>query len=209
MNTWLVVTAPASREAELRANLAALAHPAERTIVVTSCADSDPIDAAGPWDILVTDLGADVNIARWWNLGLAAAPTDATHVAVIACDVTGPPGAIDDLAARTAAAGCVMAGPALEDDTRILNDLPRTCGDRVPGACFVLDARHGLRVDEAYRWWYADDDLEMRARAVGPVAVFAGTGLTIGPDSELTPERQAWAAEDRLRFVARWGCEPW
>lgn len=73
----------------------------------------------------------------------------------------------------------------------------------------MLAGESRLRLDSQFRWWYSDDDLEMQARRAGGAGVVAGTGLVPGPDTALSEEKTAWAQEDRRRFVAKWGCEPW
>lgn len=215
MNPWLVIACPGSRADELAHCLGSLAHDPERTVIVSS-ANHDPHP-----DARIVVNRPDFSIATLWNAGLRFAYGDdpwtdfrfrhegATHVAVFASDTTGHPGSIPMLADLMATSGMVMAGPVLDgSDTRVLVG-PRTCHDRVPGGCFMLDASHRLLCDESYRWWYSDDSLEMEARKLGPVGVFAGTGLSLAPDTALTEERFAWAREDRERFVARWKCEPW
>jgi len=222
VSAWLVVPCPQARVAELGRCLSSLAHDPDRTVIVTAqhhdpiptapvtfAIDGDVIDHP-PAARLLRDRGQGFSIARLWNLGLTHAyDHGATSVAVFASDVTGRPDSIPLLADLMATTGCVLAAPALEGETRILTG-PRTTHDRIPGGCWMVDARHRLLCDESYRWWYADDDLEMRARKLGPVGLFAGTGLALGPDAGLdTAEKRGWAEEDRARFVTEHGCEPW
>lgn len=213
MIPWLVVACPGSRADELARCLGSLQHPPERTVVVTS-EHHDRLPGvegvrAAP---LVVARATDFSLPRLWNLGLEYAyASDATHVAVFASDVIGHPGSIPTLAAAMATQGWAMAGPDLSGGPTRTLPPERTHHDRVPGGCFMLDARHRLLCDDAYRWWFGDDDLELQARAVGPVGLVAGTGLELSaPDSGLdTPEKQVWADEDLAYFVEKNGCEPW
>lgn len=203
---WLVIACPQAHAARLDRCLGSLQHDPACTVVVdAACHDriTDDLDT-----LRVTDGSHDFSLARLWNHGLRwAYDAGATEVAVLSSDVVGHPDSLNTLASCLRGNALTMAGPS--DRSRIL-DGARTVHDRVPGGCFMVAAEHRLFCDEAYRWWYSDDDLEMQARALGPVGVFAGTGLQFSvPDSELTPERQGWAVEDRARFVEKWGCEPW
>lgn len=206
---WLVIACPGSRADELGRCLGSLRHDTERTVVVTA-QHHDPLPRAAA--NLYVDRGEDFALTRLWNRGLTHAYNEgATHVAVLASDTIGHPGSLPILAAAMDLHGWAMAGPTSINGghTRTLPER-RTAGDRVPGACFMLDARHRLYCDERYRWWYGDDDLEMQARECGPVGVLDGTGLELSqPDTALDADRQRWATEDRAMFVAKWGREPW
>jgi len=213
VTAWLVIACPGSRADELARCLGSLQHPPDRTVIVTA-ANYDGID---DWTGLprgirtVKEHFGDFSLPRLWNRGISWAYSEnATEVAVFASDVVGHPGSIPTLAAAMRLQGWTMAGPTIHGGNTRQLDGPRTPTERVPGACFMLAAEHRLLCDESYRWWFGDDDLEMRARQCGPVGVVDGTGLELSrPDSPLTPERQRWADEDRARFVETWGCEPW
>ena len=68
---------------------------------------------------------------------------------------------------------------------------------------------HGLACDPQFRWWYTEDDLEMQARQIGPVGLVGACPVEHRTSHGLDPLRARWAVEDRERFVAKWGCEPW
>lgn len=214
MNTWLVIACPGSRADEVRRCLGSLGHPPEQTVVVTA-EHHDPLALERlPHGVLMHSADdLDFSLPRLWNRGLQIAylgDPEPTEVAVCASDIVGHPGSLPTLAAMMRTQQWVMAGPTLHGGSTRTLDADRTATERVPGACFMLAAEHRLLCDEAYRWWYGDDSLEMEARQLGPVGVVAGTGLELSqPDTALTPERQRWAVEDRARFVAQWGCEPW
>ena len=212
MNIWLVTACPEAHADRLHAMLASLGHPDERTVVVTA-KHHDRLNGrhvpGEAWFLI--DHRHEFSLAHLWNLGIAHAyEHDATEVAVVSTDVTGTPDSLRRLRDSMRANACTMAGPNLSGPaSMVLVGVDRTAHRRVPGGCWMLAAEHGLFCDVQYRWWYADDDLETQAREIGPVGVFAGTGLTMGPDSELTEERAAWAVEDRERYIAKWHREPW
>jgi len=207
---WLVTACPQAHADRLAHLAASLDHDPDRTVVVTSRHHDrlhpDHVARAWYW----TDNGADFNLARLWNHGLRLAyEAGATEVAVLSTDVTGTPDSLTRLRDSMRTNGCVMAGPSFRQDSAVFADTDRTTHRRVPGGCYMLAAEHQLLCDTAYRWWYSDDDLETQARQIGPVGIFAGTGLEMGPDSALTDERAVWAVEDRAHYVAKWGREPW
>ena len=84
----------------------------------------------------------------------------------------------------------------------------RTVHDRVPGMCFMIRGELGLRLDPQFRWWYSDDDFEMQHRAVGEVGL-VDAGFTYPGEHVLNEEQERHAIEDRAKFVAKWGVEPW
>ena len=216
MSLWALITAPAHREEEAVATLTSLAHPPERTVLVTSDACACGCGPIGghtdrPWRWALHG-GDQVNIARWWRIGLTHARLNgATQVAVLSSGVTGRPSSLPTLATRAADLGLVMAGPNRHRDVDLVmgEGHCRSVSERVDGGCFLVDVTVGLVPDERFRWWYADDDLEAQARAVGPVGIVAGTALVIPPDAAPSAEARVWATEDRARFVGKWGCEPW
>jgi hypothetical protein len=68
MNTWVLIPCHRLRLDDLRASLSHLNHPAEKTVIVTT--QPEPIK---PTDTAATVLryeGTDINISRWWNIGL-------------------------------------------------------------------------------------------------------------------------------------------
>lgn len=219
MTPWVVVPAPRSRTAELVAGVESLDHDPARVVMVTTCpAPVDPADVAHLGTLVLYE-GTDVNISRWWNLGLgfaydgeirATGGRDPFEVLVMGSDVSGRPGSVEDLAAGMRARGLVMAGPDWGDQgDQTWTGRRRTVFTRVPGPCFMLAGEVGLRCDERFRWWYADDDLEMAARQAGPVGLVTGTGLVHEGDKPLDPEKEIFAAEDLDLYVRKWGVAPW
>lgn len=206
---WLVVACRQAHVDRLDRCLGSLQHDPARTVVVDAACHDRITDDLEP--LRVTDGGQDFSLARLWNHGLRwAYDAGATEVAVLSSDVVGHPDSLPSLASCLRGNALTMAGPAHRTGSLILHS-DRTQELRVPGGCFMLAAEHLILCDEAYRWWYTDDDAEMQARELGPVGIFTGTGLEFSePDAGLdTAEKERWAVEDRAYFVAKWGCEPW
>lgn len=151
----------------------------------------------------ITDLGP-INIHRWWNQGIhLAVAQGARHVAVLNDDVLMEPDSLATLHAGMA--GATLASPGGRPDAKpTLHTSPSKNTQMViDGSCWIIDASHGLRADEGYRWWFGDNDLDLRARR-------DHHGIWIDPVpyahlhcSELTHasgELQALADQDRLRW---------
>ncbi len=153
-------------------------------------------------------------IARWWNAGLVyiAQHAQARHeVLALSSDCVGTEYSVAMLAVYLRKHSLTLVGPnPWSDDFRVfqLGD-QRSPQGRVPGCFWMLAGESGLRLDEAFRWWYSDDDFEMQARKHGGCGLVPGTGLVGGPDTPLNEEKERWAAEDRCKFVQKWGIEPW
>lgn len=156
----------------------------------------------------------DHHISRWWNQGLhyiAQRADDKHEVLAVSSDYVGNEHSVRMLANFLRDRQLTMVGPNhWSNEERIfkLND-PRGTTTRVPGDCWMLAGESGLRIDENFRWWYSDDDLEMQARQYSGTGILPNTGLHPELDSPLSEEKHKWAIEDRAKFIAKWGKEPW
>lgn len=115
-----------------------------------------------PPGVIVVDSFETLNIQKWWNAGIHSAElAGADFIAVLNDDITIAPGTIQRMveAARTTGATIVTYGVT-----------PRFFRSRFPiqrvldGAIWLLDLKSGLRPDERFRWYFGDDDLDIRAR---------------------------------------------
>lgn len=170
---------------------------------------------------LIRDLGDPPSISALWNTGLdrvAALAQGPYDVAVLNDDLRIPAGTLEAVSAAMRAHGCAAAFPDAHHmlapgAVDVLTEPgPHNLFHRMTGYCFVLRGEDGLRADETMRWWYSDDDLEWRAAQAGGVArVGVATPVThLHPNvSTGRPELAAQAAQDRARFVAKWGTPPW
>lgn len=220
-DSWVVVPCPRSRLDELRSLLAQLDQSPHRVVVVTTLPDPiGTVDIAGFATHLVLFERPGMWFSAWVNAGLnyidqvraGAAYHPPFNVLVIGSDARGTKDSVEALANAMDQRNLVMCGPNYNPRATgvdILNDRPRTVHDRVPGSCFMLAGEYGLRMDEQFRWWYSDDDLEMQARAAGQVALVADTGLMHDTDHMLNAEQAEHAIEDRIRFVIKHSIEPW
>lgn len=157
VNLWLTV--PTAGRDTLPGMIDSCGVPRDRIVVVATAPGITVPD--GCWRI--NDF-ADLNIHRWWNTGIdACAVEGATHVAVVNDDVTFAPHVLPRLATRMTKSGATLGTLSyIYDDTDPVTD--PDAGMCLTGSAWVLDVTSGLRPDESYRWWYGDNDLDMRAR---------------------------------------------
>lgn len=179
----------------LEALVASCGIPRERVIVVRTAPD-----AGVPVGVTVIDDFGDLNIHRWWNRGIdRAVQLGATAVAVLNDDISLAEGALQELERRLDETGAVIAtaGPSL----RVYSGhRPRM---RVlTGSIWVLRASAPVRPDEGFRWFYGDDDLDVRARAAGGVVTvpIAFEHRHAGKATDASPVLLALAEGDRRRY---------
>jgi hypothetical protein len=189
--------------------------PAERTVVVTT--EPEPI---GPTQVkaaaVLCSPEPGINISRWWNLGLdwiAGQERDRHEPWEVLCmesdvRIDFPTLARLHLALRMkrlAMVGADWYGVAREPVEIRRKMEPPLLQHRIPGVCMLVAGELGLRFDEQFRWWYADDDFEWQHRKAGGTGLVRGTMIGHGPGRVLTGERAAYAEVDYRRFVAKWG----
>lgn len=171
----------------------------------------------------VKDDYEDLNISRWWNIGIdhvaslmryQGTPEVAWNVLVVNDDVIAPVGLVELLSARMRACTAVLAYPNQHDIHHAFHRSPEPVNlfHRITGYCFMLRGESGLRLDESFVWWYGDDDLDWRARTCGgsllvprsPVQHRAPNGTMLEH-----PELHEQANRDRQTFINKWGRAPW
>ena len=131
-------------------------------IIVHTSPDSTDIEG----QINLRDDGGDVNIQRWWNLGIREAERRGAEVVVLAnhdivpADDKQLPHMVDRL--RDTGATIAMYGRSdVEPEIVHPGKIRRT------GHAFALNLRHGIRPDERFRWYYGDTFMELQARLQG------------------------------------------
>lgn len=223
MNVWAVVSTK-DRPAELAGLLSDL--DPDRTVIVDNGSVPPVLDAAGSQRVAVKVLRIlddPPNLSALWNAGLdevahRIGPDQPYEVAVLNDDLRIPAGVLEGLAAALRATGAAIAFPDVHGLLRPgQTDMLTTAGPhnlfhRMTGFCFLLRGELGLRIDERFRWWYGDDDLEWRAALAG--GVLRVGGLTVdhlypNGSTAASPVLTARANADRHTFIAKWGHAPW
>lgn len=157
MNPWLVVPTLGNRDA----SLIPLLRDAGMPSVMIHTDSGDDIDRGERWTVTVE---GSMNIQRWWNFGIQRAVKDGADVVVICNDdVAAQPGALVELAAH------IEPGEPGSPMLVWPHDPEHAKGRVTPitGYCFALDPAR-IRPDETFSWWWGDNDLELRARAMRP-----------------------------------------
>lgn len=132
--------------------------PREHVVVVRT----DPT-ASVPTGVSVIDDSGPLNIHRWWNEGISrAVELGATTVAVLNDDLVIEPGSLQMLDEALLENGATLATPGASET--LIRDL-RSPARVIVGSLWLIDPRHGLRPSEDYRWFFGDDDLDVRARS--------------------------------------------
>ena len=170
--------------------------PRDRIVIVRTDASAEV-----PLGTVVVDDFGEVNIQRWWNLGIEeACQRGASVVAVVNDDIVVSADGLATLEAELHRHKATIATPG-----RRLK-LHR---NRIPlqpvlvGSLWLLDVSHGLRPDEAYRWWFGDDDLDIRARSrfAGIITVpLSFLHLHAGGSTEGSAKLQALVGLDQQHF---------
>ena len=213
MNTWVLVPCHRPRLTELRASLVNLGLPGERTVVVTT--EPEPI---GPTQVkaaaVLCSPEPGINISRWWNVGLDWIADQHEpgpyEVLCMESDVRIDWSTLSRLRSVLRNYNLGMVGAdwygvvtgAVETRYALA---PEPIQHRIPGVCMLVAGELGLRFDEQFRWWYADDDFEWQHRKAGGTGLVRGTIIEHGPGRVLTGERAEYAQVDYQRFVAKWG----
>lgn len=223
MSTWVVSPCHRGRLDELRDMLWSLDHDPANVVVVTTM--PDPIegdDLVGLADHVVVFEKPGLLFGEWFNLGFdyIAARTlggEPHEVLCIGSSLLGDSETIPRLRSALRDHNLSMVGPDMfgrvepgQVDIQRDGDR-RTLQNRVLANCFMVAGELGLRFDPQFRWWFSDDSFEMDHRKVGPVGNVGGVRcvMTHADGHYLSEEQARWAVEDRVKFVVKYGCEPW
>jgi hypothetical protein len=217
IDLWVLTCAPASRIAEAYDLFESLGTPTNRRVLVTT--EPDPVVAFDghlihyPYD--------DINISKWWNLGLDAIashykPGDKWDVLLAESDARQYDYEVDLLRRQMRKYNTVMAGadwehtlPYYETSGYQRRDNSAQPVGRIPGILKVVAGETGIRHDPEYRWWLADDDYEWQHRVNGGTFLAAGMSVQhTGTQGPLTGDRLRYWEEDQVKFFNKWGGMP-
>jgi len=210
--TWAVV--PSNGRSYLSECLDALLPQVDGVVIVAN-GDFDRAPVEGV--TVVRDTGTDMNISRWWNLGIDAVAgmnPGQWNTIVVNDDVVVPAGLVGTLSSRMRACTAAVAYPNQHDGHHTLHRVPGPVNlfHRLTGYCYMLRGEAGLRLDESLVWWYGDDDLDWRAREQGGSLLVPGCPVKhYAPNGTMNerPELHAQAGRDRETFIQKWGQAPW
>lgn len=199
MNPWLVVPTLGNRDHSLRPLLRDAGMPS--VVVWTVDADfQEPPD----YGETILAFSRMMNIQQWWNLGIDFAVQDGADVVVVVNDdVQAAPGALLELA------GWIESGEGAAP-MLVWPDTPEHAQGRVSeitGWCFALDPVR-IRPDESFAWWWGDNDLELRAYAMGGSAGALGVKVPgirhLRTDFSYDRDVSDLIEADRITFTRRY-----
>ena len=161
---------------------------------------------------VVHDTTMDVNISRWWNLGISEIrerlwDRPEWDVLVINDDTVMGPGSVDALQSglRTHMASLAFPGPR---EQLLYPGAP----ERITGWCFMLRGEQGMELDESYAWWAGDNDLDVRARRKSGSLMVPGVQVQHTAPNAYTnhiPGLAEQAGRDVEHFRQRYGSLPY
>lgn len=157
----------------------------------------------------------EINISRWWMLGLHNVHLTAQNlgftewdVAILNDDCLPDFGWFDRVSTAMRRDGSFAACSGTSGH-KLTVPGPVNLWYRMTGWAFIIAGESALRPDSRQRWWYSDDAIDWSARKMGGMTMVA-SGLVphFHPNGQMTPELQVIAAEDRARFIHTWGEAP-
>lgn len=158
---FMTVPTAGTRRELLEGLIADCGLPREQIVIV---ATKPSLDLPAGVNV-VEDLGP-LNIQRWWALGIdECARRGATAVAVLNDDIRLNFDTLPTLYRELVETGATIASPMRPGIRPGVHKRPLVPYEpRIWGSLWVLDISSGLRPDPRYRWWYGDNDLDIRAR---------------------------------------------
>lgn len=199
MHTHVVVPSRGDDQDSLMKLVEASGLDVESFVLVRTAPTGLPIPGA----VCVDDFG-DINIQRWWNAGLREAQQRGSqYVAFLNDDVSLSNRTIPDLVQACRETGATVSTPGLK---RNLYTSSYPLLWKLDGAMWVMNARHGLSLDEGFRWWMGDRDMEMQARRYGRgVATVQTHYAHQAGDATLSSfELQQLLIADKARFAQKY-----
>jgi glycosyltransferase involved in cell wall biosynthesis len=224
----IAVISAHNRQELLTDCIVSLAPQCDRIIVVDNASDPPLIvhrQLHRNHVLIVPDPQQPPNLSALWNRGLNIAHEVACYtlnrddptydVAVFGDDVLVSTGWWDRVSTAMRETTAVMG--ATHGIAPIWQPLMKTEPDgdivnRVPGWAWMLRGEAGLRLDERFKWWFGDTDLDWRARQAGGMVIAPGE-IAVNRQPNLftnaRPELGAQAGLDRYTFIDKWGWTPW
>jgi len=150
---WLVIPT-GDRHEYLEEIFASSGIDLEKIILIRTLQGDDIPSVNNVWHL------GDLNIQRWWNLGISyAMERGARYVAVLN----------DDTVLRLGDLKILFENQVKEGTTL---GIPVNKGEGGWGHCWILDTSHGVFPDERFFWWCGDHDLEIQAGKIRGVTYY-------------------------------------
>lgn len=161
----------------------------------------------------------DLNISKWWNLGITLAAGKAEEVeaktwdvVIINDDVIVPDGWVRSVSKTMREMKVAAACSGGRGPIPVLHTQPGPVDlmTRMQGFAFILAGEKGVRADEQLVWWFGDDHIDWCSRKLGGMVMIPGYHVEhLYPNGQMTPELHAQTAKDAAAFKAYWRVMPW
>jgi hypothetical protein len=147
-----------------------------------------------PEGVNVIDDFGPINIQRWWNAGIKSCVERGAHTVVVSNDdIEIDKETFGTLSNALDASRATISCPGSTEELRN-SRLPAM--RKLVGSLWAMNPSHGLFPDERYRWYYGDDDLDIRARRK-----FNGIVLTDVHYIHLTPGASTTSSPELLQLL--------
>ena len=161
----------------------------------------------------------EINISRWFNVGLNWGKGEASRqayskwdVAILNDDAIVPEGWFDAVSAKMremqAAAAC-SGGVAVSMPVLHTQPGPVNVHTRMYGPAFIVAGELGLRANEELKWWFTDDWMDWESRKIGGMVMIPGFQVKhLHENGQMTGELQEQVNRDATRFKEIYGMMP-
>src|SRR3990170_5121606 len=174
VNIPTIAVIPSNGRPYLEQCVSSLREQVERIIVVANGPLSNLMSQTIEGVTYIQDPEPDLNISRWWNIGIdfaesMAYPAEQWNTLVVNDDVIACHNLVETLSREMRLNTSVLAYPNQHDNHRFLhrNAGPVDLHHRITGYCYMLRGEAKLRIDDRFVWWAGDDDLDWNARRMG------------------------------------------
>lgn len=216
-----------NRHDELKQLISQLSRQCDGVVIVDNASvpqvDTRGLYDAADWNLNITvirDAEQPPNLSRLWNVGLDAVKMtmdligeDIWDVAIFNDDAVLPDDWWDDVTSnmRKTAAAAACRAPYSSVNEFVLQTAPDgNIGQRLCGWAFMMCGERGLRIDERFRWWFGDTDLDWQARNAGGMLLVPGKPVeNMHANQSTVGELAEQAGRDRQTFIEKWGWVPW
>lgn len=201
--------------------LEAVLYQVDRVIVVEGGPNAAYVDSTTDDHDLSVIREPDLNISKWWNLGLSliADRVQEYHgkikwnVVILNDDAIIPRGWVAAVSSTMRLMGAAAASTGNPNPWPILhqNPGPVDLSTRLQGYAFMLAGEKGVRANEQLHWYFSDDHVDWMSRQHGGTLSIPGHHVRhLYPNGQMTAELQVQIAEDAKAFTAYWaGMRPW
>lgn len=221
---WILTPAPAHRLQDVTECHDYAGIPEHHRVIVTN-----PPNSIRPGRNVkghLIDTGdPDLNISKWWNAGLDYIRSHYSkitreyqpyHILIAESDIRISSNDVHKLSYalekfKAGIAGANWKGLNLATGEYLFSENNRHWGSdenwRFPGVGFMIDGSLGLKFDEEFRWWFADDDFIFQHRLASNAVLVGGTQMTHAGGTAMDVDRVRMAEEDYKKLLVKWGLD--